>query len=196
MAGLEVGVPAVSRPRRGSTWVVVGAVTSGWRRATAPGHARTAAVTVLGALVLLLAVLVGTGLWLVWRGSAVAAARADGVAAAMRLTPELLSMDYRSLPADTDRAEAATTGEFVTQYRTLMDEAVKPNASDQHLVTKATAREGALVSATSDRAVVLVVLSQVTTSKNLTAPRLDSTGVRVTLQRVNGQWLIAGLERV
>lgn len=167
-----------------------------WRRACRPGRARTATLASLGALTVLLAGLAGVGLWQHREATATAAARADGLAAAEALVQELFTIDYRTLPADTARAEAATTGDFTGEYRALIDRSVAPNAPAQRLVTKATARDGSVVSATPDRVVALVFIGQVTTSTNLTAPRLDSSGVRVTLDKVGGRWLIAKLDRV
>jgi len=166
------------------------------RSVSRPGRARTATLAALGVLALAFAVLAGVGFWQFRDAAATAGARTDGLAAAMRLTPELLTYDYRTLPADAARAQAATTGAFGDQYRSLIDRSVKPNAPGQQLVTKATARDSAVLSASRDQVVALVFLSQVTTSTNLTAPRLDSSGVRVILHQIHGQWLIAGLDRL
>jgi hypothetical protein len=50
--------------------------------------------------------------------------------------------------------------------------------------------------ADTDQVVVLVFLDQATTSKALTAPRLDNVGVRVTATDVDGKWLISQLDRL
>lgn len=63
-------------------------------------------------------------------------------------------------------------------------------------MTKATVRNGAVVSADTDQVVMLVYLDQATTSKALTAPRLDNVGVRVTVSDVDGKWLVSQLDRL
>lgn len=167
-----------------------------WHRRIGPGRVASAAVP---ALAVLLAVLLAGGALLAWQlrvASTSTTARSDGLAAATELTERLFTYDYRSLPADIARAESATTGGFAVDYRDTVAHTVAPNAADQHLVTRATVRHAAVVSAAPDRVIALVFLSQITTSTKLTAPRLDNSGVRVTLDRVDGTWLIAGLDRV
>lgn len=150
----------------------------------------------LGVLTAALAVAAGVGTWQ-WRAAtATTQARVDGLAAAVVLTPELLTLDYRTMPSDVARAEAATTGDFAVDYHALIDQTVAPNAPSQRLVMHATVRESSVVSATPDRVVTLLFLAQTTTSMNLNAPRLDTSGVRVTLDKVDGRWLIAKLDRV
>jgi Mce-associated membrane protein len=161
-----------------------------------PGRTRSLVTAALGTLVvgLLVAVLVLGRQHL--RDGRIAAAREAGLAAAVELTPLLLTYDHRTLAADTERAEASTTGEFAGQYRELIRASIAPNAGALRLVTKAEVRESSLVTAEDGRVVALLFLSQVTTSSDLTAPRLDSSGVRVTVTEVDGRWLISGLDRV
>jgi Mce-associated membrane protein len=161
-----------------------------------PGRSRTVAIGVLGVLAAgLLAAAAVLG-WSLADQGRIASARSAGLAAAVELTPQLLTYDYRTLPADTGRAEAATTGDFGSQYRALIEKTVGPNAGELQFVSKAEVRDSSVVSATPGGVVALIFISQVTTSKNLTAPRLDSSGVRVTMSEVDGRWLISKLDRV
>lgn len=130
------------------------------------------------------------------RDSRTEAARIQGIAAAVELTPRLLSYDYRSLADDKARAEAAITGDFAAQYAQFTGQILSPNAAGQNFVTKATVRDAAQVSWSADEVVAVLFLDQATTSKALTAPRLDNVGVRVTLRDVDGTWLISGLDRL
>jgi Mce-associated membrane protein len=152
-------------------------------------------VVLAAVVVLLAAVVVVAGLQ--WRTAAqTEQARTDGLAAAVDLTPKLLTFDYRTLPVEVGQAQATTTGDFAKEYSTLVQQYLTPNAMKQQFVTQVTVRDKAVVSAEPGKLVAMLYLSQVTTSATLTAPRLDNSSVRVTLTEVGGQWLVAGLERV
>lgn len=103
-----------------------------------------------------LAVLAAVGVWQYRDVSDTQRARVDGLAAATAITPQLCTLDYRTLTRDTENAERLTAGDFTTQYHALVDGSVEPNAAGQQLVTKATARASALVSADRDEVVALV----------------------------------------
>jgi Mce-associated membrane protein len=166
------------------------------RRLRPGGRARPVATAVLGLLVAgLLVGVAGLG-WTRVQDDRTVTAREAGMRAAVELTPLLLTYDHRTLTEDTGRAEAATTGEFAGQYRELIRTSVAPNAGALQLVTRAEVRDSSLVSAEPGQVVALLFLSQVTTSRELTAPRLDSSGVRVTVTEVDGRWLVSRLDRV
>lgn len=160
------------------------------------GRARSVATVVLWVLVVGLLTADGVLGWSKLHDARTAAARDAGLRAAVQLTPLLLTYDYRTLADDTGRAEAATTGDFARQYKELIQNSITPDAGRSQLVTKAEVRDSSLVSAGPDEVVALLFLSQVTTSRDLTAPRLDSSGVRVTVTDVDGHWLVSRLDRV
>lgn len=165
-------------------------------RRLSPGRSRqvaTAAVTVLVVALMVGLAVVG---WTRAQDAGTETAREAGLRAAVELTPTLLTYDYRTLTEDSARAEAATTGEFAGQYQELIRTSIAPNAARLQLVTKAEVRDSSLVSVEPDQVVALLFLSQVTTSRDLTAPRLDSSGVRVTMTGVDGRWLVSKLDRV
>ena len=75
-----------------------------------------------------LAVLAAVGVWQYRDVSDTQRARVDGLAAATAITPQLCTLDYRTLTRDTENAERLTAGDFTTQYHALVDGSVEPNA--------------------------------------------------------------------
>ena len=179
-----------------AVWRFIGAPLRWVDRLLPASRTRLLATRILAGTAVALLVLVVALAVLTVRDSRVERARAEGSAAALELTPRLLTYDYRSLADDAARAQAAVTGAFADQYRQYADQLLAPNAKEQNFVTKATVRNGAVVSAETDKVVVLVFLDQATTSKALTAPRLDNVGVRVTVSDVDGKWLVSQLDRL
>jgi Mce-associated membrane protein len=142
-----------------------------------------------------LAVLAAAGVWQYRDVSDTQRARVDGLAAATAITPQLCTLDYRTLTRDTENAETLTAGTSppgTTRWSTARWSRTRRSAAGD----QGDARASALVSADRDEVVALVYLGQVTTSTNLTAPRLDGSGVRGTLDRVGERWLVSKLDRI
>ncbi|MFD8370940.1 hypothetical protein ACFV2Z_09215 [Streptomyces sp. NPDC059688] len=129
-------------------------------------------------------------------------ARGEAVAAAREAAPVVLSYDYRHLDRDFSRAHGLLTGHFRDQYGKTTKAAVAPTATKYHGVVKATVATPAdgsapavsVVSATPDRAVVLLFVNQVTRSTQVPQPRLDLNRVRMTLTRTSEGWKVSGVD--
>ncbi|WP_434975175.1 hypothetical protein [Streptomyces collinus] len=129
-------------------------------------------------------------------------ARGEALTAARKAAPVVLSYDYRHLERDFSRARAQLTGHFRDQYGKTTKAAVAPTATKYHGVVKATVATPAdgsapavsVVSATPDRAVVLLFVNQVTQSTQVPQPRLDLNRVRMTLTRTSDGWKVSGVD--
>lgn len=136
---------------------------------------------------------------LVRDGSSRRAAEAAGVQAAQAARdaiPAILS--YQPATAETDLPAAATdrlTGKFLADYTQLITTVVVPEAKQKGLSAAAEVPAVAVVSADSGHAVVLAYVDQ-SVQAGAAAPTQINTSVRVTMDQVDGRWLISGLDRV
>ncbi|MFB6958221.1 hypothetical protein ACFCYB_14530 [Streptomyces sp. NPDC056309] len=163
---------------------------------------RSVLTAVLG--VVLVAVLVAAAVlgWQYRQGRQAEQARDEALAAARKAAPVVLSYDYRHLDRDFSRARALLTGHFRDQYGKTTKAVVAPTATKYHGVVKATvatptdggAPAVSVVSATTDRAVVLLFVNQVTRSTQAPEPRLDLNRVRMTLTRTSGGWKVSRVD--
>ncbi|MGY5052941.1 hypothetical protein ACWDFR_02545 [Streptomyces sp. 900105755] len=163
---------------------------------------RSVLTAVLG--VVLVAALVAAAVlgWQYRRGRQAEQARGEALAAARQAAPVVLSYDYRHLDRDFSRARALLTGHFRDQYGKTTKAVVAPTATKYHGVVKATVATPAdggapavsVVSATPDRAVVLLFVNQVTSSTQVPEPRLDLNRVRMTLTRTSDGWKVSGVD--
>jgi Mce-associated membrane protein len=117
----------------------------------------------------------------------------DARAAARTAAETLFSYDYRTIDDDIKDGKKVVTGKLATDYNAT-SAIVKPTAIDTKAVVKASVSEAAVVSAASDRVVVLMYLNQATQNKNLKATRMDMNRVRLTLVPVGGEWKISRAE--
>jgi Mce-associated membrane protein len=158
-----------------------------WRRIITSG--------VLPALAMMISLVAG---YLKWMDTSIRdshVARTEAVQAARDGTVTLLSYT----PAEVDRQLGAArdllTGEFRDSYTKLTNDVVIPGAKQQQITAVATVPAAAPVSATSDHAVVLVFVDQTTTIGSSAPTALTST-VRITLDKVDGRWLISQFDPV
>lgn len=120
-------------------------------------------------------------------------ARAAAMDAARSHAEEILSYDYRTLDHDIAQAKADTTGELRKEYANLTSKLVSPKAKKHKVVVRADVVGTAVVTASPERVVALLFVNQSTRSDLLKGPRIDQNRVRMTLTKVDGQWLAAKL---
>ena len=126
------------------------------------------------------------------------AEREQALSTAKSSVPLILSYDYRRFDADVAAAKARLTGRAVTDYVQAMTKTIKPGATKVHAVVQAQT-DGAGVEAVSgdgNQVTVVVFGEQKVTNTSLTAPRIDLFRVRVTLDRVQGQWLVSKFDQI
>jgi Mce-associated membrane protein len=152
-------------------------------------------VVALPALALILALGVGYLKWLDGTARESRAAADASVRAASDTTVAILSYKPESVDRDLKAAAERLTAGFRQQYTQLVNDVVAPGAKQQHITAVATVPAAASVSATGKHAVVLVFVDQTTTIGN-DAPTQTTSSVRVSLEKIDGRWLISQFDPV
>ncbi|RFS86146.1 hypothetical protein D0T12_05860 [Actinomadura spongiicola] len=163
-------------------------------RDAAPSSPVIAVLAVLAVLVVVLGV-AATMLFLKERDqNAVADAREDAAWAASRVAKELSAYDYRTIDGDMRSAAALTTGELREDYEKETP-AFRAEAVRNQLVGTTTVMKTGVVSATSDKVVVLVFADRVSATKNDKTQRLpEPLRLKVTMVKVDGRWLASKMD--
>lgn len=137
--------------------------------------------------------------WLAWDGTARRGAeQAGGDAVEVARESIVAILSYRPDTAEEDLSTAARerlTGRFLDDYSQLITTVVVPNAIQKDITASARVPAAAVVSAAVDRAVLLVYVDQ-TTAVGEESPTQTNSSVRVTMERVDGRWLIAGFDQI
>lgn len=148
---------------------------------------------------ILAAVLVAASAWLFWDGSERRAAEQAGNEAVAAARDSIVAIfSYQPATAERDLGAAARdrlTGKFLEDYSQVIKTVVAPNAKQQGIRAAAEVPAAAVVSAHSDRVVVLAYVDQ-TTTVGKQAPLQAKSSVRVSMERVDGRWLISGFEPI
>ncbi|MFG2755551.1 hypothetical protein [Streptomyces wuyuanensis] len=128
--------------------------------------------------------------------------RAGALAAARKAAPAVLSYDHRHLDRDFAAARGHLTGPFLEEYRRTTTKVVAPTAKKYQGVVTASvvtppgggSPAASVVSASPDRAVVLLFVNQVTKSTRVDGPRVDLNRVRMELTRTSGGWKVSAVD--
>ena len=152
-------------------------------------------VAVLPILALILALGVGYLKWLDGTARESRAAAEQSIRAASDSTIAILSYKPETVDRDLKAAADRLAEPFRQQYAQLVNDVVAPGAKQQHITAVATVPAAASVSATGKHAVVLVFVDQITTIGN-DAPTQSTSSVRVSLEKVDGRWLISQFDPV
>ncbi|MDT0183698.1 DnaJ domain-containing protein [Microbacterium sp. ARD31] len=161
---------------------------------TRPAAARRDVPTwLLAGLGVLAAGLVAAVVW-TWtageRGDGSAAR--DAQVAAERAVVPVLSYDYEHLDADQEAATALMTGRYKSEYDKLFA-VLEDNAPRTQTRVTAEVVASGIVRAADDRVQVLVFVDRPTTNKLSAEPTVYKDQVTVSMQRVDGQWLVDDL---
>ncbi|OBK98174.1 hypothetical protein [Mycobacterium sp. 1165178.9] len=154
---------------------------------------RVLAYGILPALALALAVGAGYLKWSAGAADDLARARTESVQAARDDTVTLLTYHADTVDKDLAAARERLTGEFKDAYGELTRQVVVPGAKEKHISSVAKVNAAASVSVTENHAVALVYVDQ-TVTIGAGAPTDTQPVVRVTLDKVDGRWLVSRFE--
>jgi Mce-associated membrane protein len=121
-----------------------------------------------------------------------ASAARDAQVAAERAVVPVLSYDYEHLDADQDAATALMTGRYKSEYDKLFA-VLEDNAPRTQTRVTAEVIASGIVRAADDRVQVLVFVDRPTTNKLSAEPTVYKDQVTVSMQRVDGRWLVDDL---
>ena len=165
---------------------------------TKPGSGATTAPGLpswlLAGLAIVAAGLVAATIWM-WvagdDGGDDSAAR-DAQVAAERAVVPVLSYDYEHLEADQSAAQALMTGKYREEYDKLFT-VLEENAPQTQTTVSASVIASGIVRASDDRVQVLVFVDRPTTNKLSAEPVVYKDQVTLSMQLVDGEWLVDDL---
>jgi Mce-associated membrane protein len=116
-------------------------------------------------------------------------AASDGTVALLSYSPDSLDKDFAT-------AKSKLTGSFLSYYTQFTQQIVAPAAKQKAVKTQAAVVRAALSEIAPEKAVVLVFINQTTESKDRPDASLINSAVRVTMQKIDGGWLISSFDPV
>jgi Mce-associated membrane protein len=122
-------------------------------------------------------------------------ARNESIQAAKASAVALLSFRSNTVEKDVAAARDRLTGQFRDTFTQVSREVLIPNAQEHQVSAVARVAAAASESVAQNHAVVLVFVDQ--TVKAAGSPAANTvSGVRVTLDRADGSWLVSGWDPI
>lgn len=159
---------------------------------TEPGRHRWQIAAVAVTVVALLG---GSGFlgWLVWQDHRLGQAAQQARDAAVSYAQVLTSIDSNRVDENFDQVLAGATGEFKDMYSQSsmqLRQLLIDNKASAHGVVV----DSAVQSATPSQVVVLLFVDQSVTNSTVPDPRIDRSRIKMTMDKVDGQWRAAKVE--
>lgn len=165
-------------------------------RLTAPGMRAPAT---LAAVAVALAAATGVLQWQAHSQRSLETARAESLKAARDTTAAVFTYTADSVDKDLAARTGRLTGAFRDEYTSLMTDQVIPNAREGNVTTVTEVPAAASVSVSATGAVALLFVDQTITRSQgggPARPTKSTFGVRVTLERIGGRWLVSEFQPV
>ncbi|MFD4462249.1 h domain protein [Nocardia sp. NPDC058480] len=145
----------------------------------------------LAATGLIAAIVLGVSGYQLWQQDKTDQARTDAMSTASRTVSAMFTYEPATVDTELPRAADNLTEQFRAEYLKLIEQAIAPGAKEKQLTVKATTQAEGVVSADPEKAVVLLYLNQLTTSKDSPDGATSGSRVRVSLEKADNRWLVA-----
>jgi Mce-associated membrane protein len=121
-------------------------------------------------------------------------ATAAAQSTAERAVVPILSYDARHIDESKAAAEQYLTGSYRKEYDQLFDGIIRQNAPATGTVLKADLVRSSIVRSSDDRVQVFALVDQTRTNDQVKQPQIYKNWVTITMQKVGGDWLVAGMD--
>ncbi|MFF5031650.1 hypothetical protein [Nocardia salmonicida] len=145
----------------------------------------------LAAAGLIAAIVLGVSGYQLWQQDKTEQARTDAMSTASRTVSAMFTYEPATVDTELPRAADNLTESFRAEYLKLIEQAIAPGAKEKQLTVKATTQAEAVVSADAEKAVILLYLNQLTTSKDAPDGTTSGSRVRVSLDKADNRWLVS-----
>ncbi|MEV0540592.1 h domain protein [Nocardia salmonicida] len=145
----------------------------------------------LAAAGLIAAIVLGVSGYQLWQQDKTEQARTDAMSTASRTVSAMFTYEPATVDTELPRAADNLTESFRAEYLKLIEQAIAPGAKEKQLTVKATTQAEGVVSADPEKAVVLLYLNQLTTSKDSPEGATSGSRVRVSLDKTDNRWLVS-----
>jgi Mce-associated membrane protein len=117
----------------------------------------------------------------------------DGFRAAVKVTTDADGKDCPQRVDPADKAYEPRANCFRSEYTRTHQKVVVDLATRYKTVVIADVGAGGVVRVSGDQVVVLLYVNQQSTSTQSATPKITQSRVEMTMQRVSGRWLVAGI---
>ncbi len=161
--------------------------------ATPGGRRRWALVGAVAVVVAASLALSGFLGWQLWQTKQVAQAGQQAQDAAVNYAQVLTSIDSNKVDENFNQVLAGATGEFKDMYSQSSMQ-LRQLLIDNKATAHGVVVQSAVQSASKDKVVVLLFVDQSVANSTVPDPRIDRSRIKMTMEKVDGQWRASKVE--
>ncbi|OBB26071.1 hypothetical protein A5792_27275 [Mycolicibacterium peregrinum] len=161
--------------------------------ATSQGRRRWALVGAVAVVVTASLVLSGFLGWQLWQAKQVTQAGQQAQDAAVNYAQVLTSIDSNKVDENFNQVLAGATGEFKDMYSQSSMQ-LRQLLIDNKATAHGVVVQSAVQSASKDKVVVLLFVDQSVANSTVPDPRIDRSRIKMTMEKVDGQWRASKVE--
>lgn len=161
--------------------------------ATSRGRRRWALVGTVAVVVAASLALSGFLGWQLWQTKQVAQAGQQAQDAAVNYAQVLTSIDSNKVDENFNQVLAGATGEFKDMYSQSSMQ-LRQLLIDNKATAHGVVVQSAVQSASKDKVVVLLFVDQSVANSTVPDPRIDRSRIKMTMEKVDGQWRASKVE--
>ncbi|WP_099020571.1 mammalian cell entry protein [Mycolicibacterium palauense] len=142
--------------------------------------------------------LAGAGGWLYWdrvQQRAEQATRAELAPLAREQLPKVFGYDYQTVERSITEASTLLTPRFRREFEDQANKQIIPEARERHVISQPNVVGVGVLEALRNSGSVMVYLNQTVTDKS-EQPTYVGSRLRVEYQKVDGRWLIDGIDPI
>lgn len=160
---------------------------------TSRGRRRWALVGVVAVVVAASLALSGFLGWQLWQTKQVTQAGQQAQDAAVNYAQVLTSIDSNKVDENFNQVLAGATGEFKDMYSQSSMQ-LRQLLIDNKATAHGVVVQSAVQSASKDKVVVLLFVDQSVANSTVPDPRIDRSRIKMTMEKVDGQWRASKVE--
>ncbi|WP_067820031.1 hypothetical protein [Nocardia inohanensis] len=152
----------------------------------------------IGAAVLLVASLTAAGVtgYLAWQERQSESARDDSVVVARRAVDGMFGYSYQSVDQQMAKVTDDMTPDFKQDWNKVVSENISKSAKEKELVVTANIQATGVLSASADKADVMVFLNQKSVGKDPATGSYIQSRLKVSLEKQGSRWLVADVNPI
>jgi Mce-associated membrane protein len=132
--------------------------------------------------------------WLLFQRHQKDVAAQQALAAAEKYVVTLTSVDSDTLDKHVADVLDGSTGEFNDNYAKTASGQHSRHIAGNKVKTHGKVVESAVKSATTNKVQVLLMVDQSVSSLAIPEPQIDRSRIKMTMQKIDGRWLVSGVE--
>ena len=161
--------------------------------ASSPGWRRRILVGIVAAVFVASLALSGFLGWKLWQNHLVTQASQQAQETAVNYAQILTSIDSNKVDENFNQVLAGATGEFKDMYSQSSAQ-LRQLLIDNKATAHGVVLQSAVQSASKDKVVVLLFVDQSVANSTVPDPRIDRSRIKMTMEKVDGQWRASKVE--